>query len=206
MEDEFWNQKNTVLSFANRLCSKYITDEIDRICSTDNIFNVLDVGCGGGRYSRYIKNKRLHVIAVDKNSAMVDIVKNYGIEAIKCKMDNMCFENNTFDLVLSIGVLHNATSLKEYKAAVNEIYRVMKPNAHCLLSIFTNSIITDDLKYIGDYKYIFDNGRPPMILLSKDQILKIFKEQRFIINNIIDEHTTNVETGERNVLSIHLIK
>ena len=206
MEDKFWNEKEVVNSFANRPCSKYITDEIDKICLQNQISKVIDIGCGGGRYSKYIKEKNLEVFAVDKNSAMVDIVKECGIDVLRCEMSNLKFKNDTFDLVLSIGVLHNAVSLEEYKAAIKEIYRIMKSNAHCIISVFTNSVITDDLKFIGESKYVFQNGRPPMILLSKDTIIEVFKEEGLEVYSIIDEHITNVGTGERNVLSIHFIK
>lgn len=206
MEDVFWNDKNTVSEFVNRPCSKYITDEIDKICKNKVFMNVIDIGCGGGRYSRYIKNKGFDIVAIDKNIEMVKSVQNIGINAIQCEMSNLPFQNEFFDLALSIGVIHNSTRFCELENSLKEIYRILKDNGQCLVSVFTNKLITNDLCSIGNNEYVFENGRPPMVLISDEEFIELCHQCGFKECRIIDEHITNVGTGERNVLSIHLIK
>ena len=56
--------------------SKYIVSEINEILENKQVQKAIDVGCGGGRYSRYLKQKCIDVLAVDKyNSWRSDLSK-----------------------------------------------------------------------------------------------------------------------------------
>ena len=113
---------------------------------------------------------------------------------------------NFFDLVLSIGVLHNAVSYNELNKGFSEMSRILRKNGSIILSIFTNDIITDDLTFKGEYLYTIKN-RPPMILLSKDKIRECVEKNGLKIVKILDEHITDVGNGgKRNVYSILLQK
>lgn len=205
-QDVFWNSKNTVEAFYNRPCSSYITNMIDKICDKFNIKNAIDIGCGGGRYSYYLKNKGIEVLAIDKNQAMVDIVSKNNVNAFQYNMSELQINNNTFDLALSIGVIHNAVSENDFKKAVSEISRILVKNGHAIVSIFTDKLITEDLTFLGNHYYTISNNKPPMILYSTEEVLEIFKNNKLVPKEIFDEHVTNVGTGERNVISIYFRK
>ena len=110
-----------------------------------------------------------------------------------------------FDVILSIGVIHNAVTKEEFEKAISERYRILKRNGKIIFSVFTNDVITDDLTYVGNSIYEV-NGRQPMVLLSKEEINNIFKKYGFKIIKNVDEHVTDVGTGKRNVYSILLKK
>ena len=74
-----------------------------------------------------------------------------------------------------------------------------------VLSIFTNDIITDDLKLIANNLYSV-NEREPMILYSKEEINNILSEVGFKNISVIDEHITDVGSGNRYVYSLVLKK
>lgn len=205
-QDVFWNSKNTVEAFYNRPCSSYITNMIDKICDKFNIKNAIDIGCGGGRYSYYLKNKGIEVLAIDKNQAMVDIVSKNNVNAFQYNMSELQINNNTFDLALSIGVIHNAVSENDFKKAVSEISRILVKNGHAIVSIFTDKLITEDLTFLGNHYYAISNNKPPMILYSTEEVLKIFENNKLVPKEIFDEHVTNVGMGERNVISIYFRK
>lgn len=206
MQDIFWNNQQTVDSFAARPCSSYITNIIDHILENHHITDVIDIGCGGGRYSLYLKNKNISVLAVDKNNAMVERVKQSGIRAKVCNMTSLPVENNSIDMALSIGVIHNATTKQEYGLAIKEIARTLKIGGFAIVSVFTNKTISEDLTYIGSDKYSLSEGKPPMILLPKAKIIQMFECLGLELIKEIDEHETNVGTGERNVLSLYFRK
>lgn len=201
-DNNFWNKVETRIQFQNRSVSKYITDEIDEL---DINLKVIDIGCGGGRYSRYVKQKGMFVIAIDKYSNMSSSLAKDNISFIQGCIDNLPIQDNMFDVILSIGVIHNAITLDEYEKAISEMYRILKLDGKVIFSAFTNDVITDDLTFIGNSRYEI-NERQPMILLSKDEINSLFKKYGFKIIKNVDEHITDVGSGKRNVYTILLKK
>lgn len=207
--DSFWKDDNTNKLFYLKKPSKYIIDEIEKILSCNIIKNVIDIGCGGGRYSKFLASKNLNVIAIDKNIEMFkycekekgnNIFFKYG------KMDEINDDDEKFDLALSIGVIHNALSEKEFIKSFEELSRILKKNCYAIISIFTNDLITKDLTLIYDNLYSVDK-RSPMILMNKKNIIKIVNNANLKFVNEIDEHITNVsEVGKRNVWSFTVQK
>lgn len=198
------------LSFYNKEPSKYITDEIDRLIEQNKITEAIDIGCGGGRYSKYLSNKNVKVIAIDKNKEMFKYCEAENIENIEFKvenMDNLEEQSNSCNLILSIGAIHNSTNMNEYQRSFKEIYRVLKNDGYAIISIFTSDVITKDLSRGDSLNLYLIRNRPPMILLSKGEIEKVVKKIGFKFIKIVDEHTTEVgDDGKRNVWTILLRK
>lgn len=201
----FWKRAETAKEFEERPVSKYITDEIEEISKLSKIKKVIDVGCGGGRYSRYLHNKGYDVLAIDKYKEMAVSLEKDNIEFKQGEMAFLPVEDNTFDLILSTGVIHNATVRQEFIDTIKEFNRILKPGGYVILSVFTSDIITDDLEHIGQNIY-FVKGRPSMVLLPKEEINNICKENGFYIDKFVDEHVTDVGIGKRNVYTIRLRK
>lgn len=201
-DNVFWNKDETRNQFQNRNVSKYITDEIDKL---DPNLKVVDIGCGGGRYSRYVKQKGMFVIALDRYSNMATSLTDDNITFVQGCIDNLPIQDNMFDIILSIGVIHNAITLEEFEKAISEMYRILKADGQIILSVFTNDIISDDLTFVGNSKYEI-NGRQPMILLSKEEINNLFNKYGFNVIKNIDEHITDVGSGKRNVYTVLLRK
>ena len=201
----YWKNSNTAKEFTERPVSNYITNEIIEIKNDSNIKNVIDVGCGGGRYSKYLKENGFEVLAIDKYKEMAYSLEAENIKFLQAKMDEIPVESASYDFILSTGVLHNATSIEEFDNTLKEFYRILKVNGIAILSVFTNDVITDDLKYLNDNVYAIIN-RPPMVLLSKQQIHELVQKNGFCIEKIIDEHITDTGTGKRNVYTIKFRK
>lgn len=201
----FWEDMKTAKEFTEKPVSQYIVNEIEEIYKKEKIQKVIDVGCGGGRYSRYLKQKGFDVLAIDKYKEMAFSLEKDNINFIQANMDNIPTENQIFDMILSIGVIHNAINKKEFMDTIKEFYRILKSGGYVILSVFTNDIITDDLKYMEDSIYsVID--RPSMVLLSKEEINRIVENSGFFIDKKVDEHITDVGTGKRNVYTIRLRK
>ena len=200
--ENYWDKKETAVEFANRPPSKYVTDVINEIINQEVSIKCLDIGCGGGRYSRYLKDKKISVVAIDKYNNMASSLELDKIKFINAPFDNIPLKNEVCNLILSIGVIHNATTKNEYEKAVSEMYRLLKMDGYLILSVFTNDVITDDLISKGNDCYNILN-RPPMVLLSKNQIDDIFAEYNFKYIRKIDEHVTDVgDGGKRNVYTV----
>ena len=161
---------------------------------------VLDIGCGGGRYSKYLLSKGLDVTAIDNSKEMVESLSGLKIKTLVADMSNINIYNELFDMIISIGVFHNSTSKAKLYEAIEECNRLTKIGGYVLCSIFTNDVIDIDLESQGDNKYAVKN-RPPMTLLSKRQILKAFTDRAFTKIKKVDEHITDVGSGKRNVVT-----
>lgn len=209
INDAYWKQDDTNKLFYTRKPSEYITNEIDMILKENIIKNAIDIGCGGGRYSKYMAKKGIDVIAIDKNIEMFkysEKEENKKITYRYGRMSNIAEDNEKFDFIISIGVIHNATSNSEYIKSFKEIYRLLKKGKKAIISVFTNDIITTDLVKIEENLYSIKD-RPSMILMSKEQIKDILDKIGFTVIKEIDEHITDVsEEGKRNVWSITIQK
>ena len=197
----FWENNEVGHSFRVRKPSKYITDQIDLL----NVSNkkCIDIGCGGGRYSKYLQKKGANILSIDKYPEMFD--HSLNINFINCTMDKIPVIDNSYYLALSIGVIHNSTTIDEYINSLKEMYRIVMPQGYVILSTFTNDIISDDLLQTNENTY-YIKDRPPMILLNKKQILTLISNVGFKIINQVDEHITDVGSGKRNVYTILIQK
>ena len=74
----------------------------------------LDAGCGNGRYSYAMHKLGAKVYAVDISDTGLDYVKKFkDIIAIKGDLNNLMFNEESFDLVFSSGVLHHLENSEE---------------------------------------------------------------------------------------------
>lgn len=141
---------------------------------------ILDVGCGKGFLMYEIKKilGEVSIIGLDisryaKKNAKKEVQKNISIYDINKKLK---FQNNQFDLVISINTLHNL-KLKNLVQCLNEIDRIginkyictesyrneeEQFNVQCWALTAETLIDTNSWKYIfelakysGDYEFIF---------------------------------------------------
>jgi len=101
--------------------------------------NVLDVGCGVGRFSLEFAKKGAHVTGIDISEEMIRIAKaNFKRERVGgnfyvMSLDQMGFPDNSFDIVSSILVLQHLTNPKVFMQAIRHIVRITKPYGKILL-------------------------------------------------------------------------
>ena len=200
-KDDYWQQEETAIQFALKKPSTYITSFLDTLNLNKKM--CLDVGCGGGRYSKYLMEKGADVLAIDKNEEMFK--QNNYIHYIQANMDHLPLKDNSYFLVLSIGVIHNAVTIREFEKSIQELERVTVHDGYIVLSVFTNDLITSDLTAYGENIYGVRN-RQPMVLLPKNQINRIIYDHHLKIEKTLDEHITDVGIGKRNVYTVLLRK
>lgn len=131
---------------------------------------VLDVGCGNGyvlsRYARY----GAEVAGVDLTQTARQLTaRRFEIEGRPCDVrktdgDRLPFDNHSFDIVCSMGVLHH---IADPAPMVTEIYRVLRPGGRIIMMLYhTNSWkrrLVLPLKWLLLSRY---RGRPFQELLN----------------------------------------
>ena len=101
---------------------------------------ILDVGCAKGfmLYDFYKQNPNLDLYGIDISKYAID----NSVPEIKYKLKvanatNLPYEDNYFDLVISINTVHNLDKI-ECATALREISRVSKKNAFLTVDAFNN--------------------------------------------------------------------
>jgi ubiquinone/menaquinone biosynthesis C-methylase UbiE len=98
-----------------------------------NISNVLEIGCGIGITAEHLYNKyNMNVVGTDVDPEQIMFAKKHQKESKQLKFMELDatilpFENQEFDMVISMFVLHHIGS---WDKTLTEISRVLKPNGY----------------------------------------------------------------------------
>jgi DNA-binding transcriptional MerR regulator/ubiquinone/menaquinone biosynthesis C-methylase UbiE len=98
-----------------------------------NVKKVLDLGCGMGRHSIYLKEAGFDVTACDISEKAVETTKKkferlgYDLDTAVCDMRALPFKEETFDAVLCVWTSGHGT-LEDMKKHASEMRRVVKEN------------------------------------------------------------------------------
>lgn len=146
-EDNF--DEKTVSSFGEEWLkfNSFTADEI-RVAGdqyfdivSDSVLNresiVLDLGCGTGRWTKYVAEKVKFVEAVDPSEAVFAANKLVGsipnVRITQASVSNIPFEDNSFDFIVCLGVLHH---IPDTQQALTDLCKKLKPNGHILLYLY----------------------------------------------------------------------
>ena len=102
---------------------------------------ILDVGCGSGRFIKYIQTKYPYksITGIDPSSAILAADSLIGvdkkIELIQAAADNIPFPDGHFDFGYSLGVLHH---IPDTTKALNDCVKKLKKDGYFLLYLYYN--------------------------------------------------------------------
>ena len=89
---------------------------------------VLDVGCGTGRWSKYLSSKVKSIEAIDPSKAIFYADKLlHNVDNVRLSIttaDKIPFDNESFDFVMSVGVLHHIPDTQQ--AIIDCVSKVKK--------------------------------------------------------------------------------
>ena len=105
---------------------------------------ILDLGCGTGRNSVYLASQDLQVVGIDFSSNMLGIAYQKGREMnagdnpafIRADIMELPFRASTFDAAIFIAALHHIPNEIYRLAALDELFRCLKPGAKVLVSVW----------------------------------------------------------------------
>jgi ubiquinone/menaquinone biosynthesis C-methylase UbiE len=207
----FWNSDEIIKYFSLKDPDPRVIKYLKScsVGSENSSFKVLDVGCGGGRHIFMAKSLGYDIYGIDINQGMVDssidlYTKTGGENAdqhIKLgELLDIPFENETFDFVICTGVLHQARNFVEYKKGISEIARVLKKGSGLAINVFTNKVMDETYKIIGDEGLVETKERLFMSLLTKEKIYEFMSEAGLNLVEELSEDEKMENTGVRVVL------
>lgn len=97
----------------------------------------LDLGCGSGRWTKYIAPKVKQVEAVDPSEAIYSAAANFqdlqNVRFSRAGVETIPFADNSFDFVMSLGVLHH---IPDTAAALKSLIKKLKPGGYALIYLY----------------------------------------------------------------------
>lgn len=176
-------------------------DEVETKCVFDLFkvqkdMKVLDVGCGTGNFSIKLAKMGCEVIGIDISDDMLkvaeDKAKKEGLNIKFYNMDvyNMEFEYNYFDGIISVTAFE---FLKDPEKAIEEMFRVLKPNGYLLIGTINKDsewgemYLSKEFQENTVFKYADFKTVEDMKSYKKDHLVDI-KECLFIPPNIEEEN------------------
>jgi SAM-dependent methyltransferase len=103
-----------------------------------NIY-ALDIGCGTGRWTKYLAPKVGFVEAVDPSDAIFAADKLLGkienVRLSKASIETLPFADETFDFVMSIGVLHH---IPDTRQALIDCVKKVKKGGYFFVYLYYN--------------------------------------------------------------------
>ena len=150
---EYWNAHPCGTQFSNlEIGSRKFFDEVEKFryqtqpFMSDlmgfNAYNgkkLLEVGCGLGTDLLQFAKGGASVTGVDLTPRSIELVEKrfsqvgLAVDAQVADAENLPFEDKTFDIVYSFGVLHHTPNTQK---AIDEIYRVLKPGGQIVIMLY----------------------------------------------------------------------
>lgn len=177
---------------------------------------VLEVGVGVGTDHLQFAKAGAILTGIDITPKSIELTKKnleihgYHSNLLVADAENLPFENNSFDVVYSFGVLHHIPNTQK---AIDEIYRVLKPEGKTIIalyhkySLFWISVILYEMifkrgflrKTIKQRLSEIEGGgketNPLVKLYTKKEIKKMFSQ--FEKLNIYTRHSDTVFTHSK---------
>ena len=141
-----WYPNEDIIRFCARLIQKQLTH--DRYDVKRPVEHVLDLGCGNGRHAIYLARQGLKAAGIDVSEQAIEWARAWAkregleIDFRTGNIEHLPFADNTFDVVVSHGVLDHVHMETARKAAA-EVRRVLRPKG----------LFYCDLRSTEDFEY-----------------------------------------------------
>jgi tellurite methyltransferase len=176
----------------------YIFDQLLK-GTYDECKTVLDAGCGTGRNLLYFLRSGVEVYGVDQNTEAIAQLKNLASafphinpeeNFMIAPVEQLPFENESFDLVISSAVLHFAENQEHFEAMLSAMWRVLKPGGYFFCRLASEIGIESLVRFIGNGRYILPDGSE-RFLVNQEMLVRLTKKLGGQLHEPIK--TTNVQ-------------
>lgn len=173
--------------------------------------NILDAGCGEGRNQIYFIRNNYKIFGIDQDTDAIQMVK-YLVKSINKTyptdrfiagdIEQLPFEENYFDAVISSAVMHFAQNERQFKNMFLEQTRVLKPGGILFARMTTNVGIENQIQDAGEGKYLLPDGSL-RFLLTKDLLGEMMNIHGF---QFVEPFKTVVVENRRSMCTLVLEK
>jgi SAM-dependent methyltransferase len=204
MVDEFWEAPDVVEQFAARDPDHRLLVLIEGV-DQPRTTRVLDLGCAGGRNVVLLAERGFDVWALDASAAMVAKTRERLAPVLGAALaeervrhgrmsDLAAYPDGAFDLIVALGIFHNARSRPEWERAIAEVGRVLDTGGRLLVHHFTPEVdlTGEGVRPTGDDRDVYDGfpgGR--VVLLDSEALDAAMREHGMV--PVVASETVRVE-------------
>ncbi len=161
----------------------------------EKTMRILDIGCGTGNYSIKLATLGCHVTAIDVSENMLDIArtkalkKNLDIDFRIGAVENLEFENESFDAVVSVTAIE---FFDDVQKGFEEMFRVAKKEAPIVVGTINKESAWGELyetPYFKEntvFRYANLVGKSMLSKIKADKLID-FKESLFFLPDTPEE-------------------
>lgn len=212
--DDFWSRPEQVERFAGRDPDGRLVALVEEL-GEPSVTRVLDLGCAAGRNTVFLAGKGFDVLALDASEPMVERTRERVAEAVgraeatrRVRVGHMddlgAYESAAFELVVALGILHQATSETEWDRTLSEVTRVLAPGGLLLVASFAPGT---DLRGEGAHAIPGEprvwemGGVGRLYLLEAEALDRVMRERGFEPEEPSRTVTVDMDPGRRVVVN-----
>lgn len=154
---EEWAKFNEFSENDIQLAGTKYFDIIDETIVNKQTY-VIDIGCGTGRWSKFLSHRAGFIEVVDPSDAIFQAAKIlnniHNVRLTKASIDTLPFNDETFDFGMSVGVLHH---IPDTQKAIKDCVKKIKTGGFFYVYLYSN---------LENYGYFF------VILFKLSDILR----------------------------------
>lgn len=133
----------------------------------DHCRTVLDAGCGGGRNIHYFLKNGYEVSGIDADANAIEQAKalsgqlapnNLSANFVVGRVEDMPFDDASFDLVICSAVLHFAKDTNHFEQMLQALWRVLRPGGYLFVRLASDIGIEELVQPIGNGRYLLPDG------------------------------------------------
>ncbi|MFC0274300.1 class I SAM-dependent methyltransferase [Metabacillus herbersteinensis] len=163
--------------------------------------SILDVGCGTGQTTSFLKQLGYNVKGIDIDRTMIakaiqrNKKRQFDIAYMNCSVESTPFSSDEFDVILSESVL----SFTSIESSLSEIHRILKEYGILIaIEIITTQSLTDDeeqeiLQFYGFSQVLSEKEWVTLFTQSGFSSVQIFDQNDFDL--ALDEPTTEFDVS-----------
>lgn len=145
---------------------------------------ILDAGCGGGRNVHFFLKQGFEVFGADQNPGAITEIQQLASKFaqgsatdhfVVAEIDELPFEDNSFDLVISSAVLHFARNLQHFEKMLGSMWRVLRKDGYFFCRLASDIGIESSLHFVGNGRYILPDGSE-RFLVNQETLLGLTRK------------------------------
>lgn len=122
-------------SLPAHVVEHYLDKRVEFMCDRCPPGRGLDVGCGTGVLAERLSRRGFEMTGVDPSQGMLDVLARDApdVTAQRASGEDLPFEDDSFDLTLTVAALHHVAEPAAVRATLMEMARVTRPGGRIVV-------------------------------------------------------------------------
>ncbi|MGD1082956.1 MAG: class I SAM-dependent methyltransferase [Candidatus Sulfotelmatobacter sp.] len=162
-------------------------ETVQEFLKTNHFDSILDIGCGDGSLSLPLLNSGRRLTLLDISSKMLSIAQSRvptklqkNVETVNDEFMRAKLENNSYDLVICVGVLAFVQSLDDF---ISRITSLLKPTGAVIMeNTDASHFYTSMVRFYHGLRSAFVPDKCPTNTYSREAVLRHFRKRGFVLS------------------------